>query len=179
MTCMDDNIPCSLENDMPSSKSSSQLSVCSSGWLRTAGKGRARGAAFLAVAGGTTFLAADDPGGALKEDARATGEDGSLKRGLTGEAGDSCRATSRWLRPPCFEGRDGARQRRGCRSGLDTDKNENANRRLTSERLVPLLYLEHGFIKVVVTERARPFHLSIRALPVGHLLFRGKHPWMT
>ena len=102
------NIPCSLENDMPSSKSSSQLSVCSSGWLRTAGKGSARGAAFFAAAGGATFLAADEAGSALRDEARATGEEDSLKRALIGETGCSCRATSRWSRPPCFEGRDGA-----------------------------------------------------------------------
>jgi hypothetical protein len=93
---------------MPSSKSSSQLSVCSSGCRRTAGKGSARGAAFFAAAGGTTFLAADKAGNRLNEEERAAGEEDSLNRGLTGEAGASCRATSKGSRPPCFEGREGA-----------------------------------------------------------------------
>jgi hypothetical protein len=101
-------IPCSLENDMPSSKSSSQLSVCSSGWRRTAGKGSARGAAFFAAAGGTAFRAADKAGNRLNEEASTAGEEDSLNRGLIGEAGNSCRAASRWSRPPCFEGREGA-----------------------------------------------------------------------
>lgn len=102
-------IPCSLENDMPSSKSSSQLSVCSSGCRRTAGRGSARGAAFFAAAGGTTFLAADKAGNRLNEEERAAGEEDSLNRGLTGEPGASCcRATFKGSRPPCFEGREGA-----------------------------------------------------------------------
>jgi hypothetical protein len=102
-------IPCSLENDMPSSKSSSQLSVCSSGCRKTAGRGSARGAAFFAAAGGTTFLAADKAGNRLNEEERAAGEEDSLNRGLTGEAGASCcRETSKGSRPPCFEGREGA-----------------------------------------------------------------------
>jgi hypothetical protein len=94
---------------MPSSKSSSQLSVCSSGCRRTAGRGSASGAAFFAAAGGTTFLAADKAGNRLNEEERAAGEEDSLNRGLTGEAGASrCRATSKGSRPPCFEGREGA-----------------------------------------------------------------------
>lgn len=94
---------------MPSSKSSSQLSVCSSGCRRTAGRGSARGAAFFAAAEGTTFLATDKAGNRLKEEERAAGEEDSLDPGLTGEAGASCcRATSKGCRPPCFEGREGA-----------------------------------------------------------------------
>ena len=104
-------IPCNLENDMPSSKSSSQLSVCSSGCRRTAGRGNARGAAFFAAAGRTTFLTADKAGNRLRvnEEERAAGEEDSLNRGLIGDAGASCcRATSKVSRPPCFEGREGA-----------------------------------------------------------------------
>ena len=94
---------------MPSSKSSSQLSVCSSGWRRTAGKGSASGAAFFAAAVGATLLEADKAGNKLNEEARAAGEEDSLFRGLTGEASSSCcRAASKWSRPPCFEGREGA-----------------------------------------------------------------------
>ena len=94
---------------MPSSKSSSQLSVCSSGCRRTAGRGSARGEAFFAAAGGGTFLAADKAGNRLNEEERAAGEEDSLDRCLTGEAGtSSCRATSKGSRPPCFEGREGA-----------------------------------------------------------------------
>ena len=94
---------------MPSSKSSSQLSVCSSGWRRTAGKGSARGAAFFPTAGGAPVLEAFKAGNRLNEEARAAGEEESLNRGLIGEASNSCcRATSNWSRPPCFEGREGA-----------------------------------------------------------------------
>ena len=101
-------MPCSLENDMPSSKSSSQLSVCSSGWRRTAGKGSARGAAFFPAAGGAPVVEAFKAGNRLNEEARA-GEEESLDRGLIGEASSSCcRATSNWSRPPCFEGREDA-----------------------------------------------------------------------
>ena len=80
---------------MPSSKSSSQLSVCSSGWRRTAGKGSARGGVFFAGTGGATFLAADEAGNALSDEARAAGEADSWNRGLIGEGGASCRLTSK------------------------------------------------------------------------------------
>ena len=89
---------------MPSSKSSSQLSVCSSGWPNTAGRGSVRGPAFFPGASGATFLPADDTGNTFNDEE----SEASLRRFLLGEAGSSCRETSRWSRPPCLEGRDGA-----------------------------------------------------------------------
>jgi hypothetical protein len=87
---------------MPSSKSSSQLSVCSSGWRSTAGRGSATGAEFFAAAGGGTFLPAVDTGNTFSDEAR----DASPRRALLGEAGGSCR--EEMSRPPCLDGRDGA-----------------------------------------------------------------------
>jgi hypothetical protein len=160
---------------MPSSKSSSQLSVCSSGCRRTAGIGRASGGAFFVAAGGTIFLAPDEMGNTFNDDARAAGELDSLNRSLTGEVGNSCRATSRCSRPLCFEGREGAR----CKGTQKCYRIRRKRCRLTSERLVPLLHLEDGLVKVIIAQRTRPLDLSFRRLPVGHLLFRGEHPWMT
>ena len=172
-------IPCSLENDMPSSKSSSQLSVCSSGWRKTAGKGSASGPAFFAGAGGATFLAADKAGNRLSEEERAAGEEDSLCRGLTGDASNSCcRAASNWSRPPCFEGREGAVHETRCVCIFEGHAPKK-HTRLTPERLVPLLYLEHGLVKVIVAQRTRTLDHSFRTLPVSHLLFGGEHPWMT
>ena len=160
---------------MPSSKSSSQLSVCSSGWRRTAGKGRARGAAFFAAAGGTNFLPPDEVGNTFNDDARAAGEVDSLNRGLLGEAGNSCRATSRCSRPLCFEGREGAEQK-GVQKGHTVWRKHCG---LTSKRLIPFLHLEDGLVKIIIARRTRPLDLSFRRLAVGHLLFGGEHPWMT
>jgi hypothetical protein len=122
---------------------------------------------------GATFLAADETGNTLNDEARAAGEGDSLNRGLIGEAGNSCRATSKRSRPPCFEGRDGA-GRKVFGNGMYREHS-----RLTSQRLIPLLHLEHGLVKVVVAQRTRPLHLPIQTFSVSHLLLRREHPWMA
>ena len=108
-----DQIPCNFENDGPSSKSSSQLSVCSSGCWRTNANGsrifstRPTGADGFPGAGGGALR---DIGADIDCCSPRTECWNKLTLALlcSGRVGDGGGPSLQPARPPCFDGRVGA-----------------------------------------------------------------------